>query len=86
MGKRPKIAKFALIIFITIFFAGIASGCAGNPQARTEQAFLLDTVVTVTYYNIFDREAVLDALALCKSYERVFSRTDPENRWGDCST
>ncbi len=79
MGKRPKIAKFALIIFITIFFAGIASGCGQKAAARTEQAFLLDTVVTVTYYNIFDREAVLDALALCKSYERVFSRTDPES-------
>ena len=79
MGKRPKIAKIALIIFITIYFAGIASGCGQKAAPRTEQAFLLDTVVTVTYYSASDREAVLDALALCKTYERVFSRTDPES-------
>ena len=41
MLKRTKIAKLIIIIYITIFFAGIASGCGKNPSARTEQAFLL---------------------------------------------
>ena len=79
MGKRAKSAKIALIIFLTIFFAGILSGCGQSPDARTEQAFLLDTIVTVTYYDARDRSAVLDALALCREYELVFSRTDPES-------
>ena len=79
MQKWAKIAKSIIIIYITIFFAAIASGCGKNPSARTEQAFLLDTVVTVTYYDPADRNAVLDALALCGEYELVFSRTKPES-------
>jgi thiamine biosynthesis lipoprotein len=79
MGKRPKIAKLIIIIYITIFFAGIASGCGKTAEPKTEQAFALDTIVSVTYYDARDREAVLDALALCRIYERVFSRTDPES-------
>ena len=79
MGKRPKTAKLIIIIYITIFFAGIASGCGKTAEPKTEQAFALDTIVSVTYYDARDREAVLDALALCRIYERVFSRTDPES-------
>ena len=79
MVRGPKTAKIALIIFITIFFAANASACGQKAAAKTEQAFLLDTIVTVTYYKARDREAVLDALALCKLSELVFSRTDPES-------
>ena len=79
MQKWAKIAKSIIIIYITIFFAGIASGCGNHPSPRTEQAFLLDTVVTVTYYDPADRNAVLDALVLCGEYELVFSRTKPES-------
>ena len=79
MGKRPKNVKNALIIFLTIFLALSLCACGQSGAAKTEQAFLLDTVVTVTYYDAADRGAVLDALALCRDYERVFSRTDPES-------
>ena len=79
MGKRPKIAFLIIIIYITIFFAGNLSGCGKKAEARTEQAFLLDTMVSVTYYKARDREAVRSALALCRLYELVFSRTDPES-------
>ena len=79
MGKRAKIAKIIIIFYITIFFAGFLAGCGRSASARTEQAFLLDTIVTVTYYRARDREAVLDALALCRLSELVFSRTDPES-------
>lgn len=43
---------------------------------QTEQTFLLDTIVSVTYYEDSDRSAVLGALELCQDYELVFSRTD----------
>ena len=79
MGKRAKNAKLIIIIYITIFFAGILSGCGKNAEPKTEQAFALDTIVSVTYYEARDREAVLDALALCRLSELVFSRTDPES-------
>ncbi len=79
MGKRAKSAKLIIIIYITMFFAGFLEGCGKNAATATEQAFALDTIVSVTYYKAQDREAVLDALALCRIYERVFSRTDPES-------
>ncbi len=76
MLKGPKIAKNALIFFITILFAALLPGCGEKAAARTEQAFILDTIVTVTYYREADRAAVLEALDLCRDYELVFSRTD----------
>ena len=80
MGKRPKNAKIILIIFITLFFGLSASGCGQKTASvRTEQAFLLDTIVSVTYYDDADRNAVLEALDLCADYELVFSRTKPES-------
>ena len=79
MVRGRKSAKIALIIFITIFFALQSSACGQNRTAKTEQSFLLDTVVTVTYYESTDRSAVLDALDLCRDYELVFSRTNPES-------
>ncbi len=79
MRRRPKNAKIAIIIFITIFFGVFPSGCGKKAAPITEQAFLLDTIVSVTYYSGSDRAAVREALALCKDYELVFSRTDPES-------
>lgn len=79
MVQRPKIAKIALIIFITGCFAFSLSGCGQKSAAKTEQIFALDTLVSVTYYRDADRDAVLDALALCRDYELVFSRTNPES-------
>ena len=79
MPKRLKSVKNSLIIFLTIFFAFSLPGCGKTAAARTEQAFALDTVVSVTFYSDADRAAVLDALALCKQYEKTFSRTDPES-------
>ncbi len=79
MVRGSKTAKNALIIFITIFFAAKLSGCGQKAAAKTEQRFLLDTIVAVTYYRDADRTAVLEALDLCQSYALVFSRTDPES-------
>ena len=79
MVRGPKNAKITLIIFITIFFALLLPACGQKRDAKTEQRFLLDTIVTVTYYDDADRDAVLAALDLCREYELVFSRTDPDS-------
>ena len=79
MRKGPKIAKSALIIFLTIFFALLLPGCGRTAAAKTEQTFALDTLVSVTYYRDGDRAAALEALELCRTYELVFSRTDPDS-------
>ncbi len=82
MVRGPKTAKNAIIILITYlsaFFALFLSACGRGAEAKTEQAFLLDTTVSVTYYEAADRAAVQEALALCRDYELVFSRTDPDS-------
>ena len=79
MVKGPKSAKNALIFFITIYFAFSLSACGKKAAARTEQIFALDTLVSVTYYRDADRAAVLASLDLCRDYELVFSRTNPDS-------
>lgn len=80
MSFAGKIAKFLLIfaIILTILPTCLV-GCGRNQTVLTEQTFLLDTLVSVTYYRPKDRDAVLEALALCRQYELVFSRTDPDS-------
>ena len=52
------------------------SGCGTQPVVR--EAFLLDTFVSVTLYDGGEAQAQ-GALELCRSYEAVFSRTDPDS-------
>ena len=79
MAKGRKNAYRAIIIFITIFFGVSLPGCGKKPAAKTDSAFLLDTIVSVTYYDARDKEAAQAALELCRDYELVFSRTKPES-------
>ena len=70
------------IVILLLFSIAVAcpfflfSGCKNAASPLTEQTFALDTIVTVTFYRERDRAAVQDALALCRDYELVFSRTD----------
>lgn len=52
-------------------------GC-GNKQPVVREAFLLDTFVSVTLYD-GDEEQAQEVLDLCRSYEDIFSRTDPDS-------
>ena len=75
-----KAKKFVTILAImSILFSLLLSGCgdssAAPVQPMSEQRFLLDTVVSVTYYRQKDLKAVQGALDLCADYEQVFSRT-----------
>ena len=53
------------------------TGCGGKSYVC--QDFLLDTEVSVTVYRSGDRAAAQESLELCGSYEKVFSRTDPDS-------
>ena len=74
-------AKKVVVIFLTFLIVIAApmiilSGCVKSASPLSEQTFALDTIVTVTFYRERDRAAVQEALALCRDYELVFSRTD----------
>ena len=63
----PWLALLALLL----------SGCGGSSYIY--QDFLLNTEVSVTVYRYGDRAAAQEALELCGSYEKIFSRTDPDS-------
>lgn len=67
-----------LSIFFTVFalLFTVLTGCGVSSAPLTEQAFLLDTIVSVTFYREKDRAAVQESLELCETYSLVFSRTD----------
>lgn len=67
------------LVIISILFCLLLGGCGGRVQVWSEDAFLLDTMVSISYYDPADREAVLGALDLCRDYALVFSRTDPDS-------
>ena len=55
----------------------LLTGCAG-PQPVEAGAFLLDTYVSIRIYG-GDEDTVQGALELCRQYEAIFSRTDPDS-------
>ena len=78
MGYAIKATRKLLIFTIVIAtITLLLSGCGKSSiSPLTEQTFALDTIISVTFYRERDRAAVQDALALCREYELVFSRTD----------
>lgn len=78
--KRIKTTYITFIFTIfTIINIAMISGCrAKTSQPVSRTAFYLDTVITVTLYDVppADGEILLDeCMALVESYEKLFSKT-----------
>lgn len=79
MRTRNSFRQRCLTMLIIVFLSTAASGCASNPRVSqkpvSRTGFAFDTIVTITLYHS-DKEHVLDhCLALCESYEALFSAT-----------
>lgn len=77
MKTRNSFHQRCLTILIILVLAIAGSSCASNPlksqKPISRTGFAFDTIVTITIYNS-DKENVLDhCLALCESYEALFS-------------
>jgi len=73
-------AKNLLIFYIiSSLIITLLSSCGKPLEKHMEQSFLLDTVVSINYYDEADREAVDGAMELCREYELIFSRTNPQS-------
>lgn len=69
MKKRVCVVAFIVVIMLVISM----NHSRKQPVSKTD--FKLNTVVTITLYD--GDEEILDAcMALCDSYEKIFSRTD----------
>ncbi len=69
---------YATFVFCLLLF--FLNGCTDNTQTYSKTDFCFDTAVTLTIYdsasNADNTEALLDeAIALCKNYDAMFSRT-----------
>lgn len=72
------------VVFIFILFAAIVFFMKNQEfdEPVSKSDFKLNTVVTVTIYDLEGKkaEAIIDkALKLCDKYEKIFSRTLPES-------
>lgn len=65
------------LLFCLLPLCLLLTGCGSNP--RTQRDFILNTEVYVTVYRARDEAAASEAMALCRDYEKVFSRTDPDS-------
>lgn len=63
-----------LCIFV---LSSLPAGCVRNETALpiSKSGFFLNTVVTITLYGDADEKLLEQGLELCKSYERMFSKT-----------
>lgn len=74
-NKKRTIATALGIILILVLIFGVFyhKGHKADPISKT--AFKLNTVVTVSIYDSKDEKLLDDAIALCDTYEEMFSRT-----------
>ena len=65
--------------FFAVLLAALLAlaGCGARQPVRAD-GFLLNTYVSVTLYD-GDRDDAQGALDLCRDYEKLFSRTDPDS-------
>ncbi|GEM_PF-254846 len=73
---RSSAGVLLFVLLFSLLFSLLLSSCTQPVQAKVRTTFALDTVVSVTYYDAKDAEAVEKALSLCADYEKVFSRKD----------
>lgn len=66
------------IFLLLLPLALLVSGCGSRGPVQSRD-FILNTYVSVTIYHGGGEEDVQAALDLCRDYEKVFSRTDPES-------
>lgn len=64
-------------IMLVFFAVVLLTGC-GNKLDHTEYGFALDTEIRITVNEEY-AAAAKEAVELCKSYDKVFSRTDAES-------
>lgn len=55
------------------------SGCSRKAEPVSRTDFMFDTVVTLTLYDPADESLLGEALAYCRSFEQIFSRTNSES-------
>lgn len=68
--------KSLIIPLLIILQLAALAACGG---VYTERDFILNTPVSITLYTKTDAEYIDEAFDLCRSYEKLFSRTDPES-------
>lgn len=72
---KPKVHFFSFLSLSLILLCLSITGCKKTTDPITKTSFKLNTVVTITIYDSSDVSLLDNALALCDTYENLFSRT-----------
>lgn len=73
--KKQTSAYMGLAVLMAIVILGFFYQKSQPKDPITATALKLNTVVQITIYDSQDRELLEEALALCDTYEQIFSRT-----------
>ena len=71
--------KKRIIFILNIICMLLLVGCNKNPSPIHESIFALDTVITITVYDEQDAEIIPEAMDKIKSYDSLFSKTNPDS-------
>ena len=79
--------KAVFLLTIAVMLVNCLTACSFSPSSAGQNTaeplqrstLLLDTVVTVTLYGGGDEALIEECFDLCRRYEKLFSRTDPES-------
>lgn len=77
--KVRNVLRWTLSAAAVLFVFAAFYSAKETKKPVTATAFHLNTVVTITIYDGSGEEIVQEALKLCGSYEKIFSRTLPES-------
>ena len=75
--QRNLLGIIAAILIFSVFAVLYSGGRRKEPISAT--AFKLNTIIKITIYDSQDEKLLQDAVALCDTYENIFSRTKPES-------
>ncbi len=80
MRGRSKAISICLLFLLCLPLLSF-SGCRlRQPQPITRTSFHLNTVVTITIYDSQDTTLLDECMALCETYEAIFSRTREDSQ------
>lgn len=77
--KKQAVSGILIVLFVLAFFLAFQHKKLNQEDPISATAFKLNTIIEITIYDSKDEALLNDAIALCDTYEKIFSRTLPSS-------
>lgn len=78
-NRRKRCFNFIFCLLLVICLTSCGFSPKNGEKKLSRSELYLDTVVTITLYGETDDSLLDSCFALCRDYELIFSRTDPDS-------